>query len=56
MDKWILSFTQSLIKYVRQEMQGETSSCSFTFYAPALKDGEHIVLMMSVCPKLNVKT
>ena len=22
MDRWILSFTQSLIKYVRQEMQG----------------------------------
>jgi len=23
MDKWILSFTQSLIKFVRQEMQGK---------------------------------
>lgn len=31
MDKWILSFTQSLIKFVRQEMQGNYQQDKFVF-------------------------
>lgn len=34
MDKWILSFTQSLIKYVRTEMQGKIcESCVDQVYS-----------------------
>ena len=30
MDRWILSFTQSLIKFVKQEMAGEWASLSLS--------------------------
>ncbi len=36
MDRWILSFTQSLIKFVKQEMTGKNNYCKTCLIRPPL--------------------
>lgn len=50
MDKWILSFTQSLVKFVKAEMKGKRSGFSFTKkVCPKFHSCSSLTLSLSFC-------